>query len=278
MTRALAVLGRDVSRSLSPLLHRAAITALGLDLEYTAISCADEAAFRSTTNDLARRGALGANVTLPYKRLALELCSTRSPVAAEIGAVNCLTFAGPELGVHGDNFDGPALAGIFSAYPPGALARVQLLGAGGAARAAAWALASAGARDVVVCARTAGDAREVAALCAGTAAPLGPVSGTTLVVSSLPGEEAVAAEALAHWISTADHPRVLDLAYREPQRPPPLVAGARSLGWTAEDGLGMLVEQAARSLSAWSGADLSQIRRAMSQAVSWHFDSDPGPA
>jgi shikimate dehydrogenase len=275
VTRRLAVLGRDVSRSLSPLLHGSAIAALGLDLEYVAISCPDAEAFRKTVADLTAEGALGVNVTIPYKLDALAIAKRRSAIALEIGAVNRLDL-GPEIG--GDNTDGPALVKELSALPAGALDRVQVLGAGGAARALGWALRASGAKEVFVCARRLEDATEVAALAKGKAAPLAPISEVTLVISTVPGTEELADRAVSEWIDPEAEPSVYDLAYRDPKTPTPLVARAKARGWPATDGLGMLIEQAALSLAAWTGGDLSQIRAAMSEGLGRRFDSHSGRA
>lgn len=261
-----AVLGGDVSRSLSPVLHRAAAQDRGISLEYRALSCANEAAFRAAVRALAGEGARGASVTIPFKTSAFELATELSPLARAIGAVNCLTF-GDAPQIAGDNTDGPALVFELSKLPRAALARVQILGAGGAARAAAWALAQCGAGEVVVSARRREEAEAVAALAGGAGRALAPVEGASLVISTLPRDAALAAEAIDRWIAGAHAPHIFDLAYGTAGGATPLVEAARARGWVAQDGLGMLVEQAALAFVRWLGGELPRTRQAMWAAI-----------
>lgn len=260
--RRLAVLGRDVSRSLSPRLHNAAIKALGLELEYQAISCPDELAFQEKILELARAKALGVNVTIPYKRLALEIAGSASANAKAIGAANWLSF---EKGLFAANFDGPALVAELAEIEQ--RQQVQILGAGGAARAAAWALKELGAERVAVCARKIDQAEEIAEIAGGEAFGLEPIEGTTLVISTIPRDAELAAQIFTTCIAPERRPFIFDLAYAPPGQMTPMVALAAAHWLPAKDGLGMLIEQAALSLAAWTGADLSQIRRAMTSAL-----------
>jgi len=254
MRRLLAVLGSDVSRSLSPFLHGRAAAELGLDLAYVPVSTPD---LDRAIDALIALGALGANVTQPYKRRALARASTATDIARAIGAANTLTF-GPGGAIHADNTDGPALLGIFQSYPPEALDAVHVLGAGGAACAVVWALEKAGARSVIVAARD-----PARSLLPGVV-PLAARRGS-LVVSTLPGDPAIAQRAI-DWV---DAPLVLDLSYGTPDVPSPLTALARARGFQADDGLAMLIAQAALSLAAWSGLDFAVIHASMARG----FDS-----
>jgi shikimate dehydrogenase len=255
MRRLLAVLGRDVSRSLSPLLHGAAASTLGLDVAYVPVSCGDADHFRRAVDALICLGALGANVTIPYKDHARQLATELSATAAEIGAVNTLTFSTGKIA--GDNTDGPGLLRTFEDMPDDRFARVQILGAGGAARAAVWAVRARGAGEIRVCARRGG---------AGVK-PLEPFQGATLVISSLPNDAAIAADVLARWIDLAARPFLYDLAYGGPGEASPLVARAREAGLSACDGQHMLLEQAALALAGWTGGEVSAIRVAMRAAL-----------
>ena len=274
MTHAYAVLGRDVSRSLSPSLHTRAARALSVDLRYGARSCPTEADFLAALDDL-RRGALdGANVTIPYKEAAARAASVLDPIAAEIGAVNCLTRSAGALS--GSNTDAPALLHLFGAPPPGALDRVQILGSGGAARAAAWALREAGAGSIRLSARDPARALEVARIAGAEVGPLAPLEGATLVVSALPPDPGLAARAMEQWIAVADRPQIYDLAYGAltMASTTPLIALARARSLVGTDGLAMLVEQAARAFATWTGIPLPEVRIAMGPG----FDTHPGEA
>lgn len=265
MRRLLAVLGGDVSRSLSPVLHTAAAESLGLDVAYIPVSCSNAEAFHAALSALRTLGALGCNVTIPHKHEALRAADRISTTAQEIGAVNTLTFS-EDGRLQGDNTDGPGLVRVFeTVLPRDALARVQILGAGGAARAAAWAAARAGSTEIHVCARR--NAGEVADAFGGTGHVLEPVEGATLVVSALPASQEMARKVLDTWIDQEPRPFVLDLAYGGPQTESPLALTARAAGLSARDGLDMLVEQAALALSLWTGGEVSRIRAAMRGAI-----------
>ncbi len=98
---------------------------------------------------------MGANITNPYKLEALKLADKASPAARAIGAANTLVRQGSQWVAH--NTDAPGfLAAARGAGAKVQGARVLVLGAGGAARAVAWACASAGAREVAVLARRMG--------------------------------------------------------------------------------------------------------------------------
>lgn len=266
MRRLLAVLGQDVSRSLSPFLHDAAARALGIDVAYVPVSCATEAAFDRALAALGDLKALGANVTIPYKLRALESAAGASPIARAIGAANTLTFR-PAGGFGADNTDGPALVALFDALPKARLERVQILGAGGSARAAAWALAELGVRETHVCARS--RAAECAALCSGQPHPLEPVRGATLVISSLPSStnEGLVTNILDRLIDADAMPMVFDLTYEGIGAQSALSREARARGLEASDGLAMVVEQAARALALWTGGELSRILASMREAA-----------
>lgn len=262
-----------MSNSLSPLLHETAARTLNLDIAYVPVSCSTGADFDRVVDALITLGALGANVTIPHKAAALDRALQVSPTAEEIGAVNTLTFR--EGGcIEGDNTDGPGLAAVLDALPASATRRIQILGAGGSARAAAWAAVGLRPESVTVCARSKSEA--LARSFGVDARPLSRAPDVTLVISTLPKDEALARRALSEWIdlSGARAPVVCDLAYGSRTENSPLVRLAHAQGLSAFDGRQMLVEQAARSLAIWTGGEVSRIREAMRAAVP--FDSTPG--
>ena len=266
MTRLLAVLGGDVSRSLSPLLHNTAAHVVGLDVAYVPVSCAGPADFARAVDALRTLRARGANVTIPHKLAALDRADRISAVVEEIGAVNTLTFRDDGT-VDGDNTDGPGLEAVLAALAAASTRRIQILGAGGSARAAVWAAKRLSPESITVTARR--NAERLADQFRVNAGPLSPVRGATLVISTLPKGEALAGQALSDWIdvggaSQHSHgPTVCDLAYGSRTETSPLVRMARARGLPAFDGRRMLVEQAARSLSLWTGGEVSRIRQAM---------------
>src|SRR5690242_2338548 len=150
-----AVLGSPIAHSLSPSLHQAGYTALGLTgWTYQAIEC-DEAALPAL---LASRGPdwAGLSLTMPLKRAVLPLLDRIEPLVAEVGAANTVVFAAGQR--HGYNTDVPGLLaalaerGITGISPPPPPA-VLILGAGATARSALPALRGLGGTQVPVAAR-----------------------------------------------------------------------------------------------------------------------------
>ncbi|HVI93120.1 MAG TPA: shikimate dehydrogenase [Anaeromyxobacter sp.] len=136
------VVGHPVSHSRSPEMQAAAFARLGIDAAYVALPVPPERL------DEALRGAhalgfQGLNVTVPHKQRAAGLCLGLDDVAEAVGAVNTLRRSA--AGWEGHNTDALACLGLLQEAGVGRGARALLVGAGGAARAAAWALLRAGA-------------------------------------------------------------------------------------------------------------------------------------
>src|SRR5262245_19518558 len=138
----LALLGHPVSHSRSPAMQTAALQALGLGGEwsYEAIDI-EQAEFGGRARELPGQGFVGANVTIPHKEAALALANQAAEAAEQIGAANTLTFS--DRGIRADNTDAWGLLAALPGPVEGQTALV--LGAGGSARAAVWALAGHGA-------------------------------------------------------------------------------------------------------------------------------------
>ena len=156
MTSLAGVLGFPVAHSRSPAMMNAAFAELGLDWRYLKLPVPPER-FAETARALPDSGYGGANVTIPHKLAALDLADERSDAAAAIGAANTLTFS--RGSITADNTDAGGLLDALGEPLAGRSALV--LGAGGAGRAAAWALREAGA-EVSVWNRTASRARDLA--------------------------------------------------------------------------------------------------------------------
>ena len=136
----LALFGDPLEHSLSPRLHHNYAQWLGRSLEYHLLPSTGEG-FIKALHEASQKEVIGANVTSPHKALALTHCDQLTPLAAHLGVVNTLTWTAQ--GIEGHNTD---VAGVFATIKAlkvdrGAqgLRRVRLIGAGGGARAAAWA-------------------------------------------------------------------------------------------------------------------------------------------
>ena len=276
--RRLAVLGHPVSHSRSPAMQTAALEALGLAGEWTyeAIDL-EPAEFADRTQALPGEGFAGVNVTIPHKEAALAVADEASGAAEEIGAANTLSFRGERI--RADNTDA---TGLLAALPDGLEGKTALvLGAGGSARAAVWALAGQGV-SVAVWNRTPERADELVRALAGAGAgtvaegKLAPVSGDharagrfDLIVNctaiGMGNEDPFEHLPLAPERLGAGSV-VVDLVYAGSESR--LIGEARGRGAAAIDGLEILVRQGAESLRLWTGreAPLEVMREAARRA------------
>jgi shikimate dehydrogenase len=252
MTRTmLGVAGWPVAHSRSPAMFAPALAQLGLDWSYVPLPLPPER-FAETARALAGSGYRGINVTMPHKRAAHDLADERTPAAAAIGAANTLTYEDGRI--EADNTDAAGFLDALGDDPAGW--RCLVLGAGGSARAVAWALRQAGAGDVAVWNRTPERARELAEdlslrTAERSAAADLIVNCTSVGIDpALPVDEAVAAVSL----TGVPRPPVFgDLTYGAGLTP--LAAWAQQGGARVVDGLEMLVRQGARSLERWTGLE-----------------------
>jgi shikimate dehydrogenase len=258
------VLGFPVGHSRSPAMMNAAFAELGLDWRYVKLPV-PPARFAETVRALPGSGYRGANVTIPHKLAAHDLADELSASARAIGAANTLVFEDGRI--VGDNTDaGGLLDALGQSVPSTAL----VLGAGGAGRAAVWALREAGAQ-VAVWNRTAQRAEALSAEMgvrhAERPEPAELVVNATSVGLEGGGESGAqdAGEATAEALGLAALPALgvfVDLVYRA--EPTPLSRWAAARGARVVDGLEVLVRQGARSLERWTGrpAPLEVMRRA----------------
>jgi len=256
----LAVLGHPVSHSRSPAMQNAALAALGLDdWRYGAIDAAPDA-FEMTVRELVEVGYAGVNVTVPHKQAALALADEASEASRQIGAANTLVFGEKRIEAHNTDADG-----LLAALPdPPRGRRALVLGAGGAARAAIWALRWEGA-TVEVWNRTPERAEAICGELGGRAVTAPRQSEYDLIVNTsaagLGGEDPFDHLPLARD-GFAESQTVVDMVYGE--RRSRLLKAAEGARAATVDGLEILVQQGARSLEIWTGRepDLEVMRSA----------------
>jgi 3-dehydroquinate dehydratase/shikimate dehydrogenase len=160
------VVADPVGHSLSPLLHNSAFAAAGLNAVYLPFLVKDLRDFLAAVPEF---GIRGFSVTIPHKQTILKYLKDCDPLAADIGAVN--TVAVDRHGaLHGSNTDYVGVLRSLEKKLSLAKSRVLVFGAGGSARAAAFALARAGAA-VTICARRPAAARELARAVGGELVP-----------------------------------------------------------------------------------------------------------
>lgn len=160
MTRRAVLWAHPAGHSLSPVLHDAAFAALGVDATYEAWDVPPEALGDAVAR-LRDDAFLGANVSVPHKRAVQAHLDDVRPRAAAMDAVNLVVKEGGRL--VGDNVDAVGLTRSLqeAGVDPGGRPLV-LFGAGGAARAAAWAALEAGATSLAIHNRSAGPATTLA--------------------------------------------------------------------------------------------------------------------
>ena len=259
------LLGHPVAHSLSPAMHNAAFMALGLPHRYEARDV-EPHRLGDVVDALRTDDVLGANVTIPHKEAALRLVDELADEARRIGAVNTIVRRASRL--VGDNTDGYGFSRALAAAGIDVKGKdVMVLGAGGAARACVAALGAA--RIVVVAAR---DLDRATALAAQAGSPAVPrpwatarrtSAGIDVLVNATPiglhGEDLLAD------FSFEKLPRaVVDLVPTRTETP--LVRRAREAqDVRVVDGLSMLLHQAARSFTLWTGreAPLAVMRAAL---------------
>jgi shikimate dehydrogenase len=252
-----AVFGQPIAHSLSPRIHAMFGAQLGIDIDYRAIEASYDD-FAASLVQFAEDGGRGANVTLPLKQEALAVCGGVSERARRCASVNTLIREGDMW--RGDSTDGVGwLRDLRTrcAFDPAGRSCL-LIGAGGAARAIAFALADAGAKSLSITNRTFARG-DVLAQAVDTL-----VRSNTIAWDELDSagsfDLVINATAAGHARVALDLPDTLvspatlayDLSYGEAAGAFLLWASTR--GARACDGLGMLVEQAAESFAIWHGA------------------------
>jgi shikimate dehydrogenase len=254
------VLGWPVRHSRSPAMHEAAYAAVGLEGWSYQLLPVPPDLFEETVRALEGAGFTGANVTIPHKHAALALADTATDRARAIGAANTLTFEDGRI--HADNTDAPAVVEALPFDVAGA--EVLVLGAGGTARSAVWALLDAGAGSVAVWNRTRERAERLTGELGGrvvdTAMPADLLVNTT-AAGLAAGENQFAHLPLAA-ADVGSYRCVVDVVYGT--QPTDLIATARAAGVATVDGLEVLVRQGAVGFEHWTGhpAPLDVMRAA----------------
>jgi shikimate dehydrogenase len=257
----LGLIGDPVGHSLSPAMQNAALRALGIDGCYAALAVAP-ADLAAVVRGLAANGYRGVNVTVPHKQPVLALLDHVTAEARAIGAVNTIVVEADGRLV-GYNTDWSGFAADLATQQidvRGVAAAV--LGAGGAARAVAYALARQGAH-VHVYSRTPAAAavalvRDLRAQFPGVALEaygLGELAaaGAALIVNATPA--GMAPDVAGNpWPAGVRYPPgvpLYDLVYNP--RVTALMRQAQAAGGRAFNGLGMLVRQGAAAFELWTG-------------------------
>ena len=251
----MGIIGWPVSHSLSPAVHNAAFAAMGLEWVYVPLPV-EPAALAEALAGLAALGFAGANVTMPHKTKTAERMDILSEDAQRLHAVNTIVIQGGEL--HGHNTDGQGFDRFLredAGFDPGGRSAL-IYGSGGAARAAALALARAGLASLSVAVRDPVRTAGLVAALEGLETEVRPITFEAspaerpdLVINATP--LGASGESLP-LPPLGPGQLVVDLMYHPSVTP--MQVQAREAGAAAFGGLGMLLHQAALSFELWTGS------------------------
>jgi shikimate dehydrogenase len=264
-----AVLGSPIGHSLSPALHTAAYTALGLTWwRYEAIEC-DEAGLPALLDRCGPDWA-GLSLTMPLKRTVLPLLDRVEPLATQVGCANTVVFAAAQR--LGYNTDVAGIVGALAQHGIGRLRQssgpVLVIGGGATACAAIAAMRELGEQSVNVAVRDPDRAESLLRVAArlGMAVTLVPyeprrLDNARLVISTVP---AGAADIFAEIFPALASPpeAVLDVVYHP--WPTCLAVAAQQVGAVLISGFDLLLHQAARQVELMTDrqAPMTAMRRA----------------
>ncbi|HTK06957.1 MAG TPA: shikimate dehydrogenase [Ktedonobacteraceae bacterium] len=282
-TRELRVglIGDPVAHSFSPRLQQAALDALNIPARYELWHTPASELLRRV-HSLCSSDCLGANVTIPHKQAILPLLDKIDPLAANIGAVNTIVHRDDYL--HGYNTDAPGLLHALAEHGIGTLKAdnqvdltgytVILLGAGGAARGAAFGLVSAGIARLIILNRHLERAQLLMhELQRYYTCPIFSLNDSTFLVpnskSVIINATSVGLHEDASPLPVEDLARfdadtfVYDMIYNPAQTR--LLTQARLLGMRTANGISMLLHQGALAFTLWTNqpAPLEVMRAAL---------------
>ncbi|KAG2365822.1 Pentafunctional AroM protein [Suillus spraguei] len=262
--------GNPIAHSMSPTLHNAGFEVLGLPHTYELLETVNVGEEIKAT--LAAPDFGGASVTIPFKLDVIPLLDKLSPAAEAIGAVNTIipVIEGGNRILYGDNTDWLGIRESIRSRAPSisAPAAALVIGAGGTARAAIFALQSLGAQRIYLFNRTASKAQALVEAFPGVPVKLietldaWPAEGPapTVIVSTVPASATTTDSTnpgavllpLALFDATANG-IVVDMAYKPAETPLLLLAKSAAPKWARVMGVEVLLEQGYVQFETWTG-------------------------
>lgn len=262
-TKQYHIFGRGIAFSMSPAIHNTGFTHHELNCNYkiTEVDTIDDCLPFISREDFG-----GGSVTMPYKLEVAQYCDTLTSEAKLLGAVNTLAVhLGPNAkrSIEGDNTDWSGILNCIRTRHPSisnSPGRGWVIGAGGAARAAIYALHRAGMKDIFISNRTRSKAEAIAETFAGrfsvkvidswaemNAHPadviIGTVPAETYIASQFDGLEWNTAGGLC-----------IDMSYK-PRVTPLLSVAAKAPKWVTANGIEVLLEQGYMQYQKWTGLE-----------------------
>ncbi|KAF5568751.1 shikimate-5-dehydrogenase [Fusarium napiforme] len=269
------IFGHNISHSLSPTLHNAGFKALDLPHHYQIHE--SENVDESVEAIIQRPDFGGASVTFPHKLQIGKLLGSLSPRGESVGAINTVvvTEVNGKRVLHGDNTDWIGIKRCVekSGARDFASSSALVLGAGGAARAACYAVQTLGFGELIVVNRTLSKAEELVSrfpdlktrsLATLEEAATAKDAQIRLIVACVPADDLGADKIPTDLFSESGHGVLVEMAYR-PQVTGMMTVAERYSGWRVYRGVDVLEEQAYAQFELWTGrpAPVEAMRGAM---------------
>ena len=289
-TKICGIFGYPVEHSFSPAMHNAAFKNLSLNRAYVPFPVRPEN-LAYAVEAMRTLGLAGVNVTVPHKQAVTEFLDELSPAARLSGAVNTIVNEGGVLTGHNTDGEGFIRALAESAGSEYIRGPVLIIGAGGAARAVAVALALSGTEEIIIANRTEARAAELSSL-------LEESTGCRVMAFKWEGQPAEGSPEHREWAAVLDRVKLLvqttslgmrpavdtypsipyqlvhsgqvavDLVYNPPSTC--FMNKCREAGAVVYNGTGMLLYQGAIAFELWTGreAPVDIMRRALEDSIS----------
>lgn len=264
------IIGNNISHSLSPTIHNAAFEKYDLPYHYSIFQTpsVDE----SVRHLIHQQDFGGASVTFPHKLAIGSLLASETEAARLIGAVNTVIVDredGREI-LRGDNTDWIGIMNVLRKLGTTVSQSSIVIGAGGAARAAVFALQSLGIQDVVIVNRTEATARSIQSMFPSLNIQifkkLGEAPAANIIIGCIPADDIVEDDIPQHIFG--EKGSVIEMSYRPPVSALMKVA-YRQQGWQVADGVDILKEQAYAQFELWTGkqAPIDVIEEALKRKI-----------
>lgn len=269
------IFGQRISQSLSPAIHNAAFSHHGLPHRYDIRECGDIDEVQPLINDVSFGGA---SVTMPHKLFVSKFCTEQSDSALRIGAINTLVVqddddAGGRT-IRGENTDWSGLHSIITEKAPPSSSIGLVFGAGGAGRAAIYAMIKANIDRIYICNRTLSKAQNIARdftdLCPAIHCISNPgdmPESPDVIIGTIPAE-ATNEKWFSHLFQESKGGLCIEMSYK-PRLTPLLSVAWRYPGWSTADGLEVLLRQGFEQSRLWVGvaAPEERMRSAVKEVV-----------
>ncbi|KAH7890410.1 EPSP synthase-domain-containing protein [Phlebopus sp. FC_14] len=265
------IFGNPISHSMSPTLHNTAFDTLGLPHTYELFETKDVGA--EIKDVMSKDDFGGASVTIPFKLDVIPLLDELSPAAKVIGAVNTIipvTSPKGERKLYGDNTDylGIAVSVRTRAASLGAPTAALVIGAGGTARAAIYALMTLKTKHIYIYNRTPAKAQALVDAFPEAGVQLVETLGSwpgegikpSVIVGTVPADATTTGPSDGSKVSLPEtlfdasiKGVVIDMAYKPAETPLLTLAKSVAPGWASVKGVEVLLEQGYVQFEKWTG-------------------------